>query len=101
MSKSTRARKLELAIRKSISATLEMQAWPKLSAADRGGWRYIDRLDQVDSDLSVTGWQLMFLRSARNSGFEVPADRVNDAVAFVKRSFDEREGLFVYSTRKP
>ena len=43
----------------------------------------------------------MFLRSARNAGFEVPAERVDDAVAFVKRSFDQREGIFVYSTRKP
>jgi hypothetical protein len=101
MSQPARARRLESAIRKSLAATLEMQAWPKFSAADRGGWRYIDRLDQIDSDLSVTGWQLMFLRSARNSGFEVPAERVNDAVEFVKRSFDQREGIFVYSTRKP
>ena len=43
----------------------------------------------------------MFLRSARNAGFEVPADRIDDAVAFVKRSFDQREGIFIYSTRKP
>ena len=52
-----------------------MQLWPKDSPADRGGWRYIHDLDDVDSDLSVTGWQLMFLRSARNAGFEVPNER--------------------------
>jgi hypothetical protein len=101
MSQSTRAHRLETAIRKSLAATLAMQAWPKMSPADRGGWRYLHRLDEVDSDLSVTGWELMFLRSARNAGFEVPAERVDGAVAFVKRSFDEREGIFVYSTRKP
>jgi hypothetical protein len=101
MSQSSRARRLEMAIRKALGATLEMQAWPKTSPADRGGWRYVNRLDDVDSDLSVTGWELMFLRSARNAGFEVPADRIDDAVAFVKRSFDQRQGIFVYSTRKP
>jgi hypothetical protein len=101
MSPPSRARRLETAIRKSLGATLEMQAWPKDSPADRGGWRYIDRFDAVDSDLSVTGWQLMFLRSARNAGFEVPAERIDDAVAFVKRSFDRRNGIFVYSTRRP
>jgi hypothetical protein len=100
MSPPTRARRLESAIRNAIRATLEMQAWPK-NPADRGGWRYQDVLDDVDSDLSVTGWQLMFLRSARNAGFEVPSKRIDDAVAFVRRSFDQRQGIFVYSTRRP
>jgi hypothetical protein len=101
MSPRSRARKLEAAIRKALAATLEMQVWPKDSPADRGGWRYVEDFDDVDSDLSVTGWQLMFLRSARNAGFEVPTERINDAVAFVKRSFDKRNGIFVYSTRRP
>jgi Prenyltransferase and squalene oxidase repeat len=101
MSPPSRARRLEGAIRKALAATLEMQVWPKTSPADRGGWRYIERLDEVDSDLSVTGWQLMFLRSARNAGFEVPADRIDDAVAFVKRCFDQREGIFIYSSQRP
>ena len=101
MSPPTRARRLETAIRKSLSATLEMQLWPKDSPADQGGWRYIDDYDDVDSDLSVTGWQLMFLRSARNAGFEVPAERIDDAVAYVKRNFDQRDGIFVYGLRRP
>jgi hypothetical protein len=101
MSPPGRARSLEAAIRKSLRATLEMQIWPKDSPADRGGWRYINDLDHIDSDLSVTGWELMFLRSARNSGFEVPADRIDDAVAFVRRSFDRQKGIFIYNTRKP
>jgi hypothetical protein len=101
MSPPTRARRLEAAIRKALSATLEMQTWPKDSPVDRGGWRYVDDFDDVDSDLSVTGWQLMFLRSARNAGFEVPSERVDDAIAFVKRSFDRRNGIFIYSSRRP
>jgi hypothetical protein len=101
MSQATKAGRLEMAIRKALAATLEMQAWPKNSPSDRGGWRYVNRAYDIDSDLSVTGWELMFLRSARNAGFEVPAERIENAVAFVKRSFDERDGIFLYSTSKP
>jgi hypothetical protein len=93
--------RLQAAIHKSLDATLEMQHWPKEVPADHGGWRYIDRFDNTDSDLSVTGWQLMFLRSAQNAGFDVPKDRIDEAVAFVRRSFDPQEGVFVYSTRNP
>jgi hypothetical protein len=92
--------RLQGAIHKSITATLEMQRWPK-QPEDQGGWRYQEELDDVQSDLSVTGWQLMFLRSAQNAGFDVPKDRIDAAVAFVRRSFDQREGVFVYSTRRP
>jgi Prenyltransferase and squalene oxidase repeat len=100
MSPPDRARRLQAAINKSLAATLEMQRWPKDVSADRGGWRYVDDFDQIDSDLSVTGWELMFLRSARNAGFEVPKERIDEAVAYVRRSFDEREGIFVYSKRR-
>jgi hypothetical protein len=100
MSPPDRARRLEAAIRKALAATLEMQAWQK-SPTDQGGWRYIHRLDEVDSDLSVTGWELMFLRSSRNAGFQVPTENVDEAVAFVRRSFDKRDGIFVYSLRRP
>src|SRR5688572_32930735 len=43
----------------------------------------------------------MFLRSARNAGFDVSKERIDDAVAYVRRSFDNRDGIFVYSTRRP
>ncbi len=64
-----------------------------------GGWRY-----QViapgglgsDADLSVTGWQLLALRSAKNVGCDVPAERINAAVEYVKRSFEPRSGAFQY-----
>ena len=59
-----------------------MQRWPKDISTDLGGWRYINDYDQSDSDLSVTGWHLMFLRSARNAGFPVPTKAINDAVAY-------------------
>ena len=100
MSPPNRTRRLEEAINKALAASLEMQSWPKEAPADRGGWRYVDDYDQVDSDLSVTGWELMFLRSARNAGFHVPAERINEAVMFVRRCFEQNDGIFLYSKRR-
>jgi hypothetical protein len=98
MSGADRGSKLQSAIDKALAATLEMQSWPKDRQADRGGWRYIDDKDARDSDLSITGWQLMFLRSARNAGFDVPNQPIDEAVAYVRRCFSEQYGAFVYVT---
>src|SRR3954452_25599999 len=82
-----RAAQLKQVIEKSLAATLEMQRWPKDLPIDRGGWRYISDDGPHDSDLSITGWQLMFLRSSRNAGFRVPQEPVDNAVAYVRRTF--------------
>jgi hypothetical protein len=84
------------AIVRAIQTTLTMQNWPKDAAKDRGGWRYIDDYDSHDSDLSITGWHLMFLRSARNAGFDVPEERITEAIAYVRRCYDPQYGTFEY-----
>jgi hypothetical protein len=91
------AKRIERVITKSIATSLEMQRWPKERAIDRGGWRYIDDFDHEDSDLSITGWELMFLRSARNAGFNVPEGTINDAVAYVRRTFSQEYSAFGYA----
>lgn len=48
-----------------------------------GGWRYNSA--SGDSDLSVTGWQLLALRAAKNIGCDVPAANIDDAVNYVRR----------------
>lgn len=97
MSQLKRADAVERAIGKALAATLAMQRWPKDLPHDRGGWRYVTDDGVSDSDLSITGWQLMFLRSARNAGFAVPADAIDDAVGYVRRTFDAKEGAFAYT----
>jgi hypothetical protein len=62
-----------------------------------GGWRYAP--DGWDSDLSVTGWQLMALRAAKNVGCDVPASAIDRAVAYVRRCYDENRGSFGYQAR--
>jgi hypothetical protein len=91
---------LQNIIKKSLAVSLEIQHWPKKSPEDEGGWRYLHEYDQSDSDLSVTGWHLMFLRSARNAGFNVPNRAISDAVAYVRRSFSERYGTFTYTINR-
>lgn len=51
----------------------------------RGGWRYAPT--SADADLSVTVWQVMALRAAKNAGLTVPADTITNAIAYVKRSY--------------
>jgi hypothetical protein len=99
MGQSKRAEQIEKVINKALAATLEMQRWPKQRGAiDEGGWRYVDRFTLDDSDLSITSWQLMFLRSARNAGFNVPEKSISDAVAYVQRCFSEEYGAHGYVT---
>ena len=60
----------------------------------RGGWRY--NPNSRDSDLSASVWQLMALRSARNDGMQVPADAIDEAIEYLKRSYAspiDRNGL--------
>jgi hypothetical protein len=59
------------------------------SEANRGGWRY--EPGSSDSDISVSVWQVMALRAAKNAGMEQPEgsmkDSIDKAVAYIKRSY--------------
>lgn len=68
----------------------------------QGGWRYAP--GSSDSDLSVTIWQLMALRSAKNDGMEVPGEAIEEALRYLRNSFTGRrtpaglgEGGFSYT----
>lgn len=87
-------------VEKALSATLEMQSWRK-HRRDKGGWRYLCKPHPEDSDLSVTGWMVMFLRSARNAGFDVPTESVDKAVAYMESCFQKQTGTFCYVSRYP
>ena len=60
----------------------------KKNQAQQGGWRYSP--DARDADLSVTIWQLMALRSAKNSGLEVPSTSILEAIEYLKRSYKSK-----------
>lgn len=86
-------------IENSIKASLEMQSWRKARKVDQGGWRYLDLLprdgEPVDSNLSNTVWQMLFLRSAKNAGFDVPQESVDGAVRFIRNCFNPKYDTFV------
>jgi hypothetical protein len=98
MGGSQRTERLQDAIEGSIATTLEMQRWPKDNPKDKGGWRYVQDFDDKDADLSITGWNLMFLRSARNAGFDVPKSAIDEAVGYIRRTFDDNQSVFIYTT---
>ncbi|MAK46888.1 MAG: hypothetical protein CMI24_06505 [Opitutae bacterium] len=72
---------------KAIDLILRSQKVRK-SQSQQGGWRYSP--DSNDADLSVTIWQLMALRSAKNSGLDVPSSAISDAIEYLKRSYKSK-----------
>ena len=60
----------------------------KKNPAQQGGWRYSP--DSRDADLSVSVWQLMALRSAKNSGLDVPSSAIANAVSYLERSYKSK-----------
>lgn len=100
---SQRAARVRPALERSLESMLRLQDRPISMAyrLDRGGWRYLDNVrGEFESDLSVTAWQIMFMRSAVNAGFDVPEYRADLAIQYVKRNFEKNSGRFYYSFYK-
>ena len=74
-----------------VRVILEAQ---RRTGRDAGGWRY--SVHGSDADLSVTGWQILALRAARNVGCDVPTDRIRAAVDYVLKCHDPRTGGYTY-----
>jgi len=77
-----RRKKIDKAIASAVWVILEAQNVPK-NADETGGWRYTK--DENDSDISVSGWQLMALRAAANNGAAVPQAALEKGVAYIRR----------------
>jgi hypothetical protein len=92
-----RAKEVKAAIAKAIIYTRNLQSIPKPQPDQVGGLRYVRTADSsCESDLSVTAWHLMFLRSAKNAEFNVPKQYMEDAIGFVRRCWSQDEGTFKY-----
>ena len=92
---------MQSVINKSLAVSLEMQRWPKKTfPKTKAAGATSTTTIRSDSDLSVTGWHLMFLRSARNAGFHVPDQAITDAVAYIRRSFSDTYGTFNYTINR-
>ena len=85
-----RQKKMDVLLPKALEIILTAQAVKK-EARLAGGWRYTRT--SGDSDLSVTGWNLMALRSARLNGAPVPAEAIKKAIEFVNRCHTPGSGF--------
>lgn len=75
-------------IHRALTSAIElMLAAQRVSKSEklRGGWRYTP--SSRDSDLSVSVWQLMALRSAKNDGLDVPGKAIEDALDYLRYSY--------------
>ncbi|MBN2582818.1 MAG: terpene cyclase/mutase family protein [Planctomycetes bacterium] len=97
MTEAERAQRIRRAVDKAINTALTYQKQRKPNPNDRGGWRYARPCGKAESDLSVTSWHLLFLRAAKNSGFEVPTESVEEALAYVKRCWSPGSKTFLYT----
>jgi hypothetical protein len=76
------AERARAALARAVELILKAQAVPK-GPDHAGGWRY--QPNSPDSDLSVTGWQLIALRAAKDAGCAVPSAAIDQAVAYVRQ----------------
>lgn len=83
-------------IERAMEFTGKRYSQPKAHPDDEGGWRYLRRHAVSDSDLSLTSWNLMFLRSCKNTGFDVDDALITDAVAYMERLYDRQRKTFRY-----
>jgi hypothetical protein len=107
MTSGARSRKIEAAMHRALIYHREVQSRKKLEPTQIGGWRYgFPDGPEAASDMSVTGWALMFLRSARNAEFEVPKQYVDEGLDFVERCYEKDPknhvlGVFRYRPATP
>lgn len=96
MSTGEQAERIKRGIEAALRFTHGQQKKRSPVAGDIGGWRYSKPWMGSECDLSITSWQLMFMRSARNAGFDVPVEWIDDALAYVRRCFDASQNRFLY-----
>ncbi len=92
----TRQKKIDAMMPKALRVILDAQKTAKKEGPHRYGWRY--EPTTPTSDISVTGWQIMALRSARLNGAPVPVEAIRNAMAFIDRCRNPQDdGGFFYS----
>ena len=90
-----RQQRIDVVLPRALKIILDAQQVPKQKGEDSGGWRY--EPDSKDSDMSVTGWCLMALRSARLNGAPVPNKAIADTLGYIGRC-EHAEGGYRYNS---
>lgn len=92
-----RQERVEEALGKAVKLLLDAQRINK-APIHQGGWRYAPT--SGDSDMSLTGWAFMAIWAARNAGYPVPRQAVDDAVTYIMRCHHEKDGGFGYNSNR-
>lgn len=66
-----------------------------------GGWRYNPDRQSRHSDVSVTGWIVMALKSAEAAGIEVPRDVYDDVMKFLDSVATDGGSQYIYRPQEP
>ena len=107
MTSGVRSKQIESSVNRALLYHREVQTRKKQDPTDVGGWRYgFPESPDASSDMSVTGWALMFLRSARNAEFNVPKQYFDEGLDFVERCYEKNPknhetGVFRYRPAPP
>lgn len=67
-----------------------------VDSEDYGGWRYGP--DSTDSDISVTGWQILALKGALTAGFSIPEWSLSKAADYLRSCYDGDYHSFGYTS---
>lgn len=102
MTSGERSRQIESALARALTYHRGVQQRVKKEEVDIGGWRYgYPDSPNASSDMSVTGWALMFYRSAKNAEFKIPKRYFDEGLDFVERCYEpdmaeHKKGVFRY-----
>ena len=101
MTRGKRSGEIKTALERALVFSRSVQTRKKKDPTEQGAWRYVSPASGGTSDLSVTGWGLMFLRSARNAEFDVPKEYIDEGLDFIETCFvadpkQQEEGVFGY-----
>jgi TolA-binding protein len=77
-----------------LQAIFRQQAAAKARPQDIGGWR--NQSSPSDSDVSVTGWMIMALKSAQSAGIEIPQSVFDKATQYLWNMYDTKNPGFGY-----
>jgi len=67
-----------------------------IDSTEYGGWRYNPY--STDSDISVTGWQILALKGALSAGFSIPEWSLPKAADYLRSCYDEDYHSFGYTS---
>jgi hypothetical protein len=79
---------------RALQAVFREQAATKTRPQDAGGWR--NQSSPNDSDVSVTGWMILALKSARGAGIEIPQAVFDKAAQYLWNMYDTNNPGFGY-----